>query len=65
MTKTQELDMRTIIKANHILSKEIDLSQLLFKFVNIVLENVGAEQAAIVLVEEDLTWVRSLIRRTH
>lgn len=48
--------MRTIIKANHVLSKEIALPQLLQKFVNIVLENVGAEQAAIVLTDES-TWV--------
>ena len=60
--KTRELDMRTIIKANHVLSKEIALPQLLQKFVNIVLENVGAEQAAIVLndVDERSSWVLPL-----
>lgn len=58
--------MRTIIKANHVLSLELSLPQLLEKFTNIVLENVGAEQAAIILVDKNCpnSWVSYYTQNT-
>lgn len=55
-----KLDMRTIIKANHVLSQQLALPQLIQKFTSIVLENVGAEQAAIILVDKSAShsWVQ-------
>lgn len=62
-----DLDMRTIIKANHVLSQELTLPQVLQKFTNIVLENVGAEQAAIILVDKNSpnSWVMIMKRNSN
>lgn len=47
------LDTVTIAKATQVLSQEMELPQLLSKFVNIIGENVGAELGAILLLDGD------------
>ena len=49
---TSNLDMETVIKASQALSGEIDLSKLLEKMVDIVMENAGAQKVILLLPED-------------
>ncbi len=49
------LDLTTTIKASQTLSEEIELDSLLLKLMQIVLENAGADQGALIL-ENAGTW---------
>jgi len=46
--KTPSLDTAAIIKASHMLSREIRLEQLLDKMMRIVIENAGAERGVLI-----------------
>lgn len=47
-----ELDMTTLIKASHLLSREIQLEQLLKTFIQIVMENAGAEKGVLIIEQK-------------
>jgi diguanylate cyclase (GGDEF)-like protein len=51
--KTGLLDLHSLLKANQVLAKEIQLDALLQKMIEVLLESAGAESAAIVLEEDD------------
>ena len=46
------LDMHTLLQAAQALSQEVDLSRLLAKLMELVMENVGAERGVLLLVRE-------------
>ncbi len=48
-----ELDIRTILKASQALSSEIILDKLLKKFLNIIIENSGAQRGFLILKSSD------------
>ena len=47
-----QMDMVSIIKATHTLSREIHLESLLEKFILIVMENAGADKGVLIIEEE-------------
>jgi predicted ATPase/signal transduction histidine kinase len=47
------LDLETIIKASIAISSEIQLDKLLHKLMQVILENMGAEKASLMLVKAD------------
>lgn len=51
--QTGLLDLRSLLKANQLLAKEIQLDSLLEKMLEVLLENAGAEHCAIILDEDD------------
>jgi diguanylate cyclase (GGDEF)-like protein len=50
--QTEFLDLRSLLKANQLLAKEIQLDSLLEKMLEVLLENAGAELCAIVLEDD-------------
>lgn len=48
-TRTEQLDLATIIKATEAISSELVLDQLLDRLLHIILENAGAQKGCIVL----------------
>lgn len=51
--QTGLLDLQSLLKANQLLAKEIQLDSLLQKMLEVLLENAGAEHGAIVLEDEN------------
>nr|WP_320190818.1 AAA family ATPase [uncultured Desulfobacter sp.] len=49
MVRPELMDLETIIKASHMLSKEIRLDRLTHKLMHIVMENAGAEKGVLVM----------------
>lgn len=49
------LDLNTLLKSSQTLAGEVDLSQLLAKMINFVVENAGAEQGFL-LLEQAKSW---------
>jgi diguanylate cyclase (GGDEF)-like protein len=47
------LDLHSLLKASQLLAREIQLDSLLQKMLEVLLENAGADRAAIILEEED------------
>ncbi|TQV88249.1 diguanylate cyclase domain-containing protein [Aliikangiella coralliicola] len=47
------LDLHSLLKANQLLSQEINIGSLLKKMMEILLENAGAQQGGIVINDED------------
>ncbi|MHB9147437.1 MAG: protein kinase domain-containing protein [Candidatus Amoebophilus sp.] len=47
------LDLSSILKASHTISSEIELPKLLHKMMQIIIENAGAQQGAVLFVEPD------------
>lgn len=54
------LDLHSLLKASQLLAKEIHLDSLLEKMLEVLLENAGADRAAIVLEEEDRLIVEAV-----
>jgi len=54
------LDLHSLLKASQLLAKEIHLDLLLEKMLEVLLENAGADRAAIVLEEEDRLIVEAV-----
>ncbi len=50
---SDQLDLHSLLKANQVLAKEIQLDSLLQKMLGVLLENAGAEHGFIVLVDDD------------
>ena len=48
-----QLDLQSLLKANQLLAKEIQLDSLLQQMLTVLLENAGAEHGYIVLVDDD------------
>ena len=46
------LDLHTVLKASQALSQEVELSRLLYRMMQIVMENAGADRGVLLLVEE-------------
>lgn len=51
--QTGLLDLQSLLKANQLIAKEIQLDSLLQKMLEVLLENAGAEHGAIILDEDD------------
>jgi diguanylate cyclase (GGDEF)-like protein len=51
--QSELLDLQSLLKANQLLAEEIHLESLLRKMMGVLLENAGAEQGAIILVDGD------------
>ncbi len=51
--QTEMLDLHSLLKANQLLSEELRLDSLLQKMMEVLLENAGAEQGAIILTDDD------------
>ena len=51
---TEALDFTSILKATQVLSREIQLEKLISTLLQIVIENAGAEKAALVLLKDDV-----------
>jgi predicted ATPase/signal transduction histidine kinase/CheY-like chemotaxis protein/tRNA A-37 threonylcarbamoyl transferase component Bud32 len=51
----QYLDLSSILKASHTISSEIELPKLLRSIMQIIIENAGAQQGAVLFVEADDT----------
>jgi PAS domain S-box-containing protein len=49
------LDLSSILKASHAISSEIELPKLLYGIMQIIIENAGAQQGAVLFVEADDT----------
>ncbi|MBF0359401.1 MAG: AAA family ATPase [Oligoflexia bacterium] len=49
VTKGKFLDLGTVIKASHVLSREIVLDKLLYKIIDIIMENAGANNGYLLL----------------
>lgn len=58
--QTGLLDLHSLLKANQLLAKEIQLDALLQKMLVVLLENAGAEHGAIVLEEDDRLIVEAV-----
>jgi diguanylate cyclase (GGDEF)-like protein len=58
--QTGLLDLRSLLKANQLLAKEIQLESLLEKMLEVLIENAGAERCAIVLNDEDQLIVEAV-----
>ncbi|MGB3640116.1 MAG: AAA family ATPase [Rivularia sp. (in: cyanobacteria)] len=52
-TVSNTLDFASILKATQALSSEIQLEELISKLLQIVIENAGAEKAALIFLKED------------
>ena len=52
-TRSNDLDLSTVIKASQTISGEIVLGRLLEKMMKIVLENAGAQRGVLIMVKED------------
>ena len=50
---SEALDLSTILKASQALSSEIQLEQLLTKLLQVVMENAGAQKAALVVLQQE------------
>ena len=50
----ETLDFASILKATQALSKEIELEELISTLLQIVIENAGAEKAALIFLKEDI-----------
>ncbi|AFY53117.1 putative ATPase [Rivularia sp. PCC 7116] len=50
---SENLDLSSILKASQALSSEIQLEKLISKLMQVVIENAGAEKAALILLNED------------
>ena len=50
---SDQLDLHSLLKANQVLAKEIQIDSLLQKMLAVLLENAGAEHGFIVLVDDD------------
>ena len=50
---SDQLDLHSLLKANQLLAKEIQLNSLLQKMLAVLLENAGAEHGFIVLVDDE------------
>ena len=50
---SDQLDLHSLLKANQLLAKEIQLDSLLQKMLAVLLENAGAEHGFIVLVDDE------------
>jgi diguanylate cyclase (GGDEF)-like protein len=50
---TGYLDLQSLLKANQLLAKEIQLDALLRQMLSVLLENAGAEKGAIILADDD------------
>ncbi|MDT8999241.1 diguanylate cyclase [Paucibacter sp. APW11] len=57
---TGQLDLHSLLKANQLLAKELQLESLLQQMLGVLLESAGAEQGAIVLDEDDQLIVEAL-----
>ncbi|WP_426777756.1 diguanylate cyclase domain-containing protein [Lusitaniella coriacea] len=55
-TKASELDFTAVLKASQVLSREIDLTQLLTTLMKLVIENAGAQKGVLLIAKND-TWV--------
>jgi len=49
----KNLDLSSILKASQAISSEIELSKLLHKMMNIIVENAGAQKGAVLFAEKD------------
>jgi PAS domain S-box-containing protein len=49
----QYLDLSSILKASHAISSEIELPKLLRSIMQIIIENAGAQQGAVLFIEAD------------
>jgi len=49
----RNLDLTSILKASQAISSEIELSKLLHKMMNIIIENAGAQKGAVLFLEKD------------
>ena len=54
-----QLDTATIIKASHMLSREIHLERLLEKFMQIVMESAGAEKGVLIVEQDDRMMIQA------
>ena len=54
---SDQLDLHSLLKANQVLAKEIQIDSLLQKMLAVLLENAGAEHGFIVLVDDDALTV--------
>ncbi|BAZ48298.1 serine/threonine protein kinase with two-component sensor domain [Nostoc sp. NIES-4103] len=50
------LDLTSVLKASQALSREIQLDQLLSKFMQVVMENTGAKKSVLILLKDN-SWV--------
>jgi predicted ATPase/signal transduction histidine kinase/GAF domain-containing protein len=55
------LDLKTILKASHIISSEIELGKLLSSLLRIVIENAGADKCVLMLLRDNRLLVKGLI----
>ncbi|MEO1377731.1 MAG: serine/threonine protein kinase, partial [Cyanobacteria bacterium J06635_10] len=56
----EALDFVSILKASQALSSEIQFSQLISKLMQVVIENAGAEKAALILLENDTLTIKAI-----
>lgn len=55
----KSLDLLTIIEASKVVSEEIELASLLFKLVNISIQNAGAEEGFIILDNDEKLYIEA------
>lgn len=48
-----QLDLPSVIKASHAISREIDFSKLVYKLLHIVMENAGAQRGCLISTENN------------
>ncbi|NBU99251.1 MAG: GAF domain-containing protein, partial [Spirochaetia bacterium] len=58
-TQSHSLDIQTILKANQVLSSEINLDNLLKKLLSITLENAGATRGVLLLYEGENLFIEA------
>ncbi|MGB3653042.1 MAG: AAA family ATPase [Rivularia sp. (in: cyanobacteria)] len=56
----ETLDLASILKATQVLSSEIQLEQLISKLMQVVIENAGAQKAALVLLKNNTLMLKAV-----
>ncbi|MEH2203787.1 MAG: protein kinase [Nostoc sp.] len=57
---SEALDLSTILKASQALSSEIQLEQLLTTLLQVVMENAGAQKAALLILQQEILVVEAI-----
>ncbi len=57
---SEKLDLASILKATQVLSSEIQLEQLISKLMQVVIENAGAQKAALVLLKNNTLVLKAV-----
>ncbi|MEM7712307.1 MAG: protein kinase [Cyanobacteria bacterium P01_A01_bin.68] len=62
---SEALDFTSILKATQVLSREIQLEKLISTLLHIVIENAGAEKAALVFLKDDVLNLQAIATKDN